>query len=132
MLHDTLDDIKTSELTETVVSIETEVEEESQVIIHCNFKCSKRFDSYVRIWQSTFLFDTTSDHISRLVHVENISLMPVWTKVNAGSSHKFTLIFTGLPKSCSAFNLIEKIPQSGGFEINGIQRNRTDVYQVDL
>lgn len=40
----------------------------------------------------------------------------------------FTLIFEELSKGCKNFDLIEMIPQSGGFEAFNISRNNMDVY----
>lgn len=71
-----------------------------------------------------------SDHQSEMVHAENISIYPEWQEVLDGSTAYFSLIFTGLPKSCRKFDLYERIPESGGFMVWGIERNETDVYYV--
>ena len=107
-------------------------DEESQVILHCSFSSSETFDSFIRIWPSTFLFDNHSSHVCDLVHVEKICLFPKWMLVKAGSSHGFSLVFTGLPKSCTSFDMVEKIPQSGGFIARNITRNKQDVYFVNF
>jgi hypothetical protein len=109
----------------------TDREEEAQVIVHCTFVAPNE-TSLIRIWQTTFLFAHNSPHRSRLLHVENISIFPAWTSVNANEVKKFTLIFSSLPKNCKAFDLIEKIPQSGGFEVSNIPRNERDVYEVSI
>jgi len=44
----------------------------------------------------------------------------------------FTLIFQGLSKGCQLFDLVEEIPQEGGFAVRGLLRNSSDVYQVHL
>lgn len=105
---------------------------EQQVIVHCNIVTPSQTPMGIRIWPSTFLLDDKSDHKSRLLHNENIPLMPNWKMVPSGEKYKFTLIFSGLPKSCDKFHLVELIPQSGGFESLNIIRNKTDVYQVHL
>jgi hypothetical protein len=64
---------------------------------------------------------------SKLITAFNISFAPQWT-LNDGKG--FTLIFEGLSKGCTLFDLKEIIPQDGGFEIKGIPRNTMDVYQV--
>jgi hypothetical protein len=121
-------------MTETAVEIEKEVEvktlesEERQTIVHC--QCGSVEDVYaIRVWPSTFLIEHGTGKRARLITAFNISFAPQWT-VNDGKG--FTLIFEGLSKNCSSFDLKEIIPQEGGFEVLGISRNNTDVYQVRL
>lgn len=106
-------------------------DEQSTVVVHCRFNPGNS-DSMVRIWRSTYLNANNSNHRSKLLHAENITLYPVWTPVDGGRIFNFTLIFSGLPKSCTAFDLHEDIPQEGGFFVVGIARNATDVYVVDI
>ena len=105
---------------------------ESQVIVHGFFKNTGDMPELIRIWSTTFLITQNSYHKSRLVHFENITLFPYWTPVEVGTTHRFTLIFSGLPKSCVLFDLVEEIPQSGGFEIRNIARNKRDVYELNF
>ena len=35
-------------------------------------------------------------------------------------------------EACKVFDLIEEIPESGGFKIYDIRRNKSDVYRVDI
>lgn len=99
--------------------------EERQTIVHCN--CS---DDYAyRVWPSTFLIEHGTGKRAKLITAFNISFAPQWT-LNDGKG--FTLIFEGLSKGCSVFDLKEIIPESGGFEVNNIQRNKSDVYQVSF
>ena len=86
----------------------------------------------IRIWRTTFLIDAASSARSQLVHAENITLAPMWTLIPGNQEYTFLLIFSGLPKSCRQFDLVEEIAQPGGFHIKNIQRNETDVYHVDL
>ena len=106
--------------------------EEGQVIVHCISGGSLFYDNYVRIWKSTYLYDHTSDHVSELVHIQNISLAPEWTLVPAGTILHYSLIFTSLPKDCTTFDLEELISQPGRFSAQNIQRNKTDVYYIRL
>ena len=99
--------------------------EERQTIIHCNCE-SENNDAY-RIWPSTYLVEHGSNRRAKLITAFNISFAPQWT-LNDGRG--FTLIFEGLSKNCNSFDLIEMIPQAGGFEVFNIQRNMLDVYQV--
>lgn len=116
---------------ETRTQINAEVREDSFVYVHCYFHNAWK-DMLIRIWKTTFLIDRTSDIRSKLVHVENISLAPVWTQIPDGVTYSFLLIFSGLPKSCRQFDLVEEIDQPGGFFIENISRNETDVYHIDL
>jgi len=86
----------------------------------------------IRIWPSTYLFDCHSPHASDLVFFEKISAYPFWTPVLANQTLHFTLIFTGLPATCQIFDLHEVIPESNGFYIPAIQRNKQDVYYLDF
>ena len=123
-----------SALTETeseVLTItQTEVELESQVVIHGVYTAD-HFASRIRIWPSTYLVDRHSQHKSQLIWHEGISMYPTWTWLNPGKNY-FTLIFGGLPKSCVIFDLVEEIPEPGGFLIEGILRNHSDVYNVSF
>ena len=105
-----------------------QIETESQVIVHCTVKRYRT--SSARIWPTTFLFDKHSDHKSKLLHVENISMYPTWTLLDYSKSNHFTLIFEGLPKSCILFDLREVIPEPGAFVCHNIPRNHSDVYHV--
>lgn len=109
----------------------TEVQEEGQVIVHCAYQASEWGDG-IRIWRSTFLVDKHSGHRSKLIHAENISYYPVWIMLDPHERVRFTLVFERLPSDCVMFDLIEEIPQSGGFEVRGIVRNRSDVYRVKI
>lgn len=42
------------------------------------------------------------------------------------------MIFSQLPKTCEIFDVLEDIPESGGFEIRVIKRNKSDVYKVTI
>lgn len=116
---------------DTKLQIQASINEESQVIVHCSYTSLLGFDQ-IRIWPSTFLFDRHSAHRCKLLHAINIPLYPVWKEIAPGQTHYFTLIFSALPKACTLFDLIEKIPEQGGFECNNLSRNNTDVYQVAL
>lgn len=107
----------------------TQIEEESQIIIHCHMDCTDFADA-ARIWPTTFIIDKQTGFESQLVHAEGITMYPNWTNIPQGSSLHFTLFFKGLPKSCKSFDLVEIIPQPGGFECRNIPRNNSDVYHV--
>ena len=85
-----------------------------------------------RIWPSTFIIDNQSGKRCQLVFADGITMYPNWTYIEEKSSLNFTLIFNGLPKSCRSFDLVEIIPQAGGFEYRKINRNKSDVYHVEF
>jgi hypothetical protein len=112
-----------------IVAEETVVLEQSHVYVHCYFNNTVK-DMLIRIWKTTFLIDKTSSHRSKLVHIENISYAPQWTIIPENKLFQFLLIFEALPKGCEIFDLLEDIPQPGGFFIADIMRNKKDVYHV--
>jgi hypothetical protein len=126
---------KTKSLEETEVLEGTEAEvlsqEEGQVIVHCIYKPYDNLEM-IRIWKSTFLCDQDSSHRSPMQHAFNISIYPKWLNISGKKIHRFTLIFSSLPKSCKKFDLIEDIPEPGGFAVYNILRNETDVYTVEV
>lgn len=107
-------------------------QEQGQVIVHCLCASSLLYPMFIRIWKTTFLFDKNGSHRSELVHADNISIAPTWTEVAQGSIYHFSLVFTGLPKSCEMFDLIEVITEPGAFKVSSIKRNSTDVYYVRI
>ena len=108
----------------------SQIHEEGMVIVHCTYNAE--IDGGIRIWNSTFLIDKASGDRSNMHHAENISIAPEWTYVPEGKSYRFTLIFAPLPKSCEFFDLLEDIPQAGGFFVQNIKRNKSDVYHVKI
>lgn len=111
--------------------VESQINELGQVVIHGSVS-AKSESVFIRIWPTTFLFDLHSTHKSHLVYFEKISAFPAWTEVKAGKSLTFTLVFSGLPKTCHVFDLIEIIPQFNGFQVSSIKRNAQDVYYLDF
>ena len=112
---------------ELLEELSRKVEEQGQVVVNIVYP-PQQFEYAVRVWRSTFLFSKNSDHKSKLLHAENIAVAPVWTEVGAMKQFTFTLYFEGLPKDVMLFDLIESIPQPGGFLYQGIVRNENDVY----
>lgn len=108
----------------------SKVQEEGTVIVHCTY--NSIFGGSVRIWNSTFLVAKPTGERSRLLHAENITFAPMWTPTPACKRFRFTLIFSGLPKGCQYFDLMEDIPEPGGFFIQNINRNQQDVYHVNI
>lgn len=117
---------------EILLDLQAKVEEEKQVIVHCCFPASPFFGNLIRIWKSTVLIDNHSKGKSCLLFADHISFFPNWTEVPPMQDYWFTLIFSGLPKDCKSFDLKEIIPQEGGFWVQEIKRNKTDVYSIKI
>lgn len=116
---------------DVLTSIDPNSLTDAYIYVHCHYQ--NEFDEmFIRIWQSTFLIDRNSASRSKMVHAENISYAPVWTHIPGKQSYTFLLIFPSLPKDCKVFDLVEDIPQAGGFFVSGIARNAQDVYHVTI
>jgi len=100
------------------------------VIIHCSLTAT--CDMQIRIWDTTHLRDNNYRHKSILLHAKNITLAPEWMDVQEGSTIKFTLIFSALPKNCEVFDLIEDVHDDSRFSILDIEREPKDVYHLTL
>jgi len=107
------------------------VAEESQVVVHCKLSTPYLF-GVGRIWETTYLVDKASIHMSRLLYADGIAKFPFWTPIPKGTTLCFSLIFSALPKSCLAFEFLENTIGVKGFHIPVIKRNATDVYNIDL
>jgi hypothetical protein len=117
--------------TEVLTSIDPNSLTDSYVYVHCHYQ-NEYDEMFIRVWRSTFLIDRTSDSRAQLVHAENISYAPEWTFIPGKQLYTFLLIFSALPKDCKVFDLVEDIPQAGGFHVSGIARNGQDVYHVTI
>lgn len=111
------------------IKVKPNVLEEKQVIVHCSIPCEVGMG--VRIWRTTYLVTEEGTKIP-LIYWENIALAPSWTPVFKKGLYNFTLIFGGLPSGCKIFSLVEEIPEPGGFRVDNIRRNKTDVYKVTV
>lgn len=108
----------------------TRTQEERQTIVHCTLTESKAGGfMLIRIWPTTFLIQSDGTR-KKMLWFEQIAPFPQWLPVLV--PHTFTLIFEGLERNCETFDLVEEIPQEGGFEVIGIRRNEMDVYRVEI
>jgi len=107
-----------------------QIQEEAMVVVHCSY--TAEVEGGIRIWNSTVLVDQGSGARRKMLHAFNITIAPMWMQVPRGVTIRFTLVFAPLPKSCEVFTLWEDIPEPGGFEIRGIERNKSDVYHVEI
>lgn len=116
---------------EALSNVDVSTLEDSFVYVHCYFQ-NKWENMLIRIWKTTFLIDERSGSRSGLLHAENISIAPQWTQIPDGKQYSFLLIFSGLPKSCKQFDLVEEISEPGGFHVSNISRNETDIYHINI
>ena len=124
MLADTLQD---HPITQSSVELDVKIhlQEERGTIVHIHYYGI----GPIRIWPTTYLVQENGKR-KKMIQAYNIPLFPHWKAVNYG--HLFTLLFEGLDKDCLTFDLLEDIPESGGFNIEKIMRNDTDVYWLLL
>ena len=112
-----------------LLSLQHHKEVRGQVIVHVKYTTPLWQDSMIRIWPTTYLVAHQIDHRSKILNAINITWYPVYMPLS-GPVTQFTLIFEGLPKTCSSFDLIEETDQRDGFEYRNIQRNQSDVYTI--
>lgn len=105
--------------------VDTAALEERCTIVHCVLP----EETLVRIWPTTFLVQQDGTR-KTLLQAYGITRYPYWTWAEPG--YCFTLVFEGLDRSCTLFDLYEDIPQPGGFHIRDIPRNGQDVYTVEI
>ncbi|MBS1683035.1 MAG: hypothetical protein JST48_15090 [Bacteroidetes bacterium] len=116
---------------DALASIDPDMLDDAYVYVHCKLSITLP-GLLIRIWKTTVLQDYHSASRAQLIHAENISYAPQWTLVPDRGTYSFLLIFSALPKDCSMFDLVEDIPQPGGFLIKNIARNKSDVYRITL
>ena len=109
--------------------VQPDVLEERSTVVHCTVNGYPFWPTGIRIWPTTFLIQENGKR-KKLLQAYNITPYPDWKWVFHG--HVFTLVFEGLDKDCLLFDLLEDIPQPGGFCIENIERNKQDVYWVEI
>jgi hypothetical protein len=125
-----------STTTRPLIKIDEEIltylqtEEQRTTIVHC--RIHSPFPTLARIWNTTYLLEDNGIR-SSLIKAFNISMAPNWTwfESEKGFFH-FTLLFEGLSKGCTSFQVVEEISEPGGFYSDRINRNTTDVYETEL
>ena len=118
--------MKTKRVNKIKVEFKVNSQEERQTIVKLTYSRTCR----IRIWPTTFLKDTQSNHTSKLIEVYNVTKYPTWSILPAGK--EFTLVFDGLPIKCTSFHLVEEIPEPYGMCFRNIGRNSSDVYQIKI
>ncbi len=124
-------DIITEEIVDADVLVDfaRKVEERGYVVVHLTFTPNEDIAA-IRVWKTTYLLSRTTNHQSRLVHAENVSIAPRWTELPHGKPYTCTFYFEALPKDVIMFDMAEVIPQPGGFLYRNIARNKSDVYTI--
>lgn len=125
---ETITEEKIEIVPELLEQINTQVEK--QVIVHGIVYASPFEASSIRLWPTIQLLPKGMTSQCKLIQSFNISLFPKWQEIAQGKSHRFTLVFEGLPADCKVFDIVEIIPEPGGFEVRNIKRNEQDVYVV--
>lgn len=116
---------------DVLIEIKESIQEQGFVIVHVF--CPPQSDAYaIRIWKSTCLVSCNTEHKSKLLHAEKITIAPEWLLIEEHQPYSFSLIFEGLPKDVELFDLIESIPEPDGFHYKNISRNARDVYTIRL
>jgi len=108
-----------------------------QVILHCkhygcNAECGKSIRCEIKLNPGIALVPVEGGNPSTILHTYKINMPP---KKNFKRSYctEFTLVFSALPKGCTAFHFIEPDASDGtGWVINNIKRSATDVYMLTL
>ena len=114
-----------------------QVDTTGQVILHCrhygcNAECSKSIRCEINLNPGIALVPAEGGNPSTILHTYNINLPP---KKNYKMNYctEFTLVFSALPKNCTAFHFIEPdVPGGEGWVIRNIKRSATDVYKLTL
>ncbi|RYZ19886.1 MAG: hypothetical protein EOO16_18595 [Chitinophagaceae bacterium] len=110
---------------EVSFQVDTQIFEERSTIVHVTVH---EF-TLARIWPTTFLVQDDGAR-KRLLQAYHIAEYPMWRYLVPGDT--FTLVFEGLDRRCLLFDLFEDIPEPGALHIENIERNKSDVYRVDL
>lgn len=108
-----------------------QVKKESQVVVHCAYT-GNMYSDKMGIWASTFLYFKRSSHKNVLIHMENITVYPMWLDVANGQTMNFVMIFSELQKHYRQFDIIENKLEPGGFVFKDIDRNKSDVYSLEI
>ena len=108
------------------------VNEEKQVIVNCNLQTDGLDNYSIRIWPTIYLIPRETNIKCSLIKSFNIAIYPVWQYIGPNVNLQFTLLFAGLPSDCKIFDILEIIPEQGGFEVRNLIRNVSDVYYVNL
>ena len=117
-----------------LASINEQMHEQGQVVLHFLYYTPfYSFGSKIRIWPTSYLYDLDGPHRSEMIHHENITLFPEWKDCQPGTINYFSLIFSGLPRTCTKFDFVEECDNEGGaFTLRNIARNNTDVYFISI
>ena len=106
--------------------------QEKITILHCKYLVSGK--GAFNLLPTTFLYEEDNSR-RQILHAYNAAISPNWTEYFTFYDFiHFTLIFEGLSKNCKKFYLNEHSKNIGllSFWSNDIERNHSDVYEVEL
>ena len=109
--------------------------EEGQVIIHiihrvCHPECTSLGACGICINRNVFLNPNKNWAKCVLIHVTHAQLLSAEGLTPKNEVTRFSLIFSGMPKSATRFNFIE--PCDRGWCLSDIERNKSDVYVLKI
>ena len=119
---------ETIELPAELLESLTQIQEQKQVTVIVTV--DDQYGSARRIWPSIELRSEVNFERAKLIQVIGLQPFPSWTLFPPGFQKQFCLIFEPLSADVTVFSIVEEIPESGGFLLTGIFRNKTDVYRV--
>ena len=96
----------------------------------CNAECGKSIRCEIKLNPGIALVPIEGGNHSTILHTYKINMPP---KKNYKMNYctEFTLVFSALPKDCTAFHFIEPDGPGGeGWVIRNIKRSATDVYRL--
>ena len=109
--------------------------EDAQVIIHiihrvCHPECVSLGACGICINRNVFLNPNKNWAKCVLIHVTHAQLLSAEGLTPKNEVTRFSLIFSGMPKSATRFNFIE--PCDRGWCLSDIERNKSDVYVLKI
>jgi hypothetical protein len=117
----------------TLDQLNKEFKQEAQTLVHCNYVSKRKYTNggWVNIYPTTYLVH--DNEVIPMHHAINIPIAPnSYVFEKSGQLKRFTLIFPPIPKEWDSFSLIETCNDHKGFEVIGIKRNNSGVYEIEL
>jgi len=101
---------------------------ESCTIVHCTFISFEPVK--LRVWKKRTLLRENTGLVRKIIKPFNIDITLLKTFKPDNGCCNFTLVFEGLSRNCTSFELYEEPPAINLFFSESIERNRMDAYQV--
>lgn len=112
-----------------------QAEESSFTMLYCKYITSPKYTAgwWVNIWKTSYLVNSSTNESLALLNAINIPLAPEKHYLKKfGDSLDFVLVFPKIPAHWQVFNFIEKCNNEEGLAINGIVKNNTGIYRVQI